>query len=91
MSKVIGVGLLLIVGGFVWQVGDRLSSDAVSMALGVLFGVLAGFPVALLVLASNKRDDRGPVREIHVVHRVEAKPRPQLPVWEVGRETKQIR
>lgn len=32
-----------------------LSSDAIGMALGVFFGVFAGLPVTLLVLASGRR------------------------------------
>lgn len=34
-----------------------LSSDAVSMGLGILFGVLAGLPAALLVMAASSRHD----------------------------------
>ncbi len=45
--------LLLVVAAFL--VGQRLSADAVGMAIGVLLGVLAGVPAALLVLASGRR------------------------------------
>lgn len=48
------VGILLV-GVFAFLVGQRLSADAVGMAMGVLFGVLAGIPAALLVLASGRR------------------------------------
>ncbi|MCS6826909.1 MAG: hypothetical protein NZ553_09875 [Caldilinea sp.] len=48
------VGLfLLILAAFL--VGQRLSADAVGMAIGVLLGVLAGVPAALLVLVSGRR------------------------------------
>ena len=46
------VGLLLIVGGIglaAWLIATRLSSDAVGMALGVVFGVLAAVPAMLAV------------------------------------------
>src|SRR5690606_24058728 len=50
-----GIILLVMAGVFAFVVGSRLSADAVGMAIGVLFGVLAGIPTALLVLASGRR------------------------------------
>ncbi len=55
--------VLVFVGVMAWQIGEKLSSDAISMGLGVLFGMLAGLPAALLVLAGgrgrtrNRQDD----------------------------------
>jgi hypothetical protein len=46
------VVLLLVVG---WRISTRLSADAIGLATGVVFGVLAGLPAAVLVLASNRR------------------------------------
>lgn len=46
--------LLVFVGVAGWKIGDKLSADALGMAVGVLFGMLAGIPAALLVLASNR-------------------------------------
>lgn len=37
---------------------SHLSSDALGLAVGVVFGVLAGIPSALLVLASSRRNQR---------------------------------
>ncbi|MCB0045941.1 MAG: hypothetical protein H6642_18230 [Caldilineaceae bacterium] len=48
---ILAVGLL----AFVWQIVNRLSADAIGMAMGVLFGVMAGVPAALLVMASGRR------------------------------------
>lgn len=48
------LGLFLFVV-LVWKSFSVLSSDAVGMAIGVLFGVLAGVPSALLVLASDRK------------------------------------
>ena len=45
------------VGVLAWQIGSRLSTDAVGMAVGLIFGVLAGIPAALLVAASGRRRD----------------------------------
>lgn len=44
-------------GALAWQIGSRLSSDAISMALGVAFGVLAGVPTAILVMAGQRRQE----------------------------------
>lgn len=55
MKNFIGLILLIFVGVIGWRVGGSLSSDAVSMAVGVLFGIMAGIPTALLVLASDRR------------------------------------
>ncbi len=55
MKKFVVLSLLVFVGVSAWSVGSRLSSDALSMGVGILFGVLAGLPTALLVLASNRR------------------------------------
>ncbi len=55
MKKFIGLILLVFVGVVGWRVGGSLSSDAMSMAIGVLFGVLAGVPTALLLLAAERR------------------------------------
>lgn len=50
--------LLLLIGGFlVWRIGESLSSDAISMGLGIFFGMLAGVPAALLVLAASRRSE----------------------------------
>ena len=51
------VGLCLF-GWMTWRVGTSLSSDALGLAVGVVFGVLAGIPSALLVLAGQRRRER---------------------------------
>ncbi|HRW04459.1 MAG TPA: hypothetical protein P5121_05170 [Caldilineaceae bacterium] len=48
------VGLATLVG-MAKLLGASLSPDSIGMILGVLMGVLAGLPLALLVLASNRR------------------------------------
>ena len=50
-----GLVAIVVVGVFAFVVGQRLSADAVGMAVGVLFGVLAGIPAALLMVASGRR------------------------------------
>lgn len=49
---------LCLFGLLTWRVATSLSSDALGMAVGLLFGILAGIPTALLVLASQRRQAR---------------------------------
>ena len=55
MKRWLGVAGLVFVGVAGWRIGGSLSSDALSMAVGILFGVLAGVPTALLVMAGDRR------------------------------------
>lgn len=55
MKRYLGVAMMVFVGTAGWRIGESLSSDALSMAVGVLFGVLAGIPTALLVMSSGRR------------------------------------
>ncbi len=67
MKRWIGLALLIFVGTAGWRVGESLSSDALSMAVGVLFGVMAGVPTALLVMAGGRRRnaEESPGRDRH--------------------------
>ncbi len=56
MKRFIALSFLVGVGVLAWRVGGSMSSDAVSMAVGVVFGVLASIPAALLVIAVSRRD-----------------------------------
>lgn len=58
MKRLIIVALLIFVGFAGWQAGGVLSSDAMGMAVGVVFGVLASLPAALLILVANRRSAR---------------------------------
>ncbi len=49
---ILGLVLVAVVG---WRIADRLSADALGMAVGVMFGVLAGIPTALILLANSRR------------------------------------
>lgn len=55
MKRWIGLALLVFIGAAGWRIGGSLSPDALSMAVGVLFGVMAGVPTALLVMAGSRR------------------------------------
>ena len=59
-------GLLIVcilVGAAGWRIGGGLSPDALGMAVGILFGVMAGIPTALLMLAAQRRPDGHSERE----------------------------
>lgn len=58
MRQFFGVAALVVVGIAAWRVTDGMSSDAISMAVGVLFGIMAGLPAALLVMAAGRRRER---------------------------------
>ena len=68
----LGVGLCIL-AFLVWRFAMSLSSDALGMAVGVVFGILAGIPTALLVLASQRRrepdkDDSAPDGAVYIVY-----------------------
>jgi len=55
MKRLILVAILIFVGFTGWQAGGALSADAMGMAVGIVFGVLASLPAALLILAATRR------------------------------------
>lgn len=55
MKRFVFLGGLLLLGVAAWRVGNALSSDAIGLALGVVFGVMASLPGALLVLVAARR------------------------------------
>ena len=58
MRQTIGLAALVFVGVAAWRIGGQLSSDALGMAVGLLFGIMAGVPTALLVMAANRRREQ---------------------------------
>ena len=55
LTKLILLAVLMVVGVCAWRLGEGWSNDALNLAVGILFGILAGLPTALLVLASGRR------------------------------------
>ena len=55
MRQYIGLAALIFVGIAAWRIAGQLSADALGMAVGVLFGVMAGVPTALMVMASVRK------------------------------------
>lgn len=64
MKQLIAVAGLIVMGAGAWFVANRLSSDALGMIVGLMFGILAGVPPAILVLIANRRrqadEEEGP-------------------------------
>jgi hypothetical protein len=55
MKRVALMAGLLFVSIVAFRITERLSTDAIGMGLGLLFGLVAGIPTALLVLAAVRR------------------------------------
>ena len=53
----IAVPLGIFFTAVAWRLTQLLSPDAIGMALGLGFGVLAGIPAALLVFVARRRDE----------------------------------
>lgn len=72
MRNLIILCLIIAVAIMVEQTIERIDPEALSMAIGVLFGILAGIPTVLLMLVSaNKRSQPAveqPRVEIHNHH-----------------------
>jgi len=60
-----GVIVLVAIAVVGWQIGGILSHDALSLMLGVIFGIMAGIPAALVALSGNRT-----VRHEHTHHLV---------------------
>ena len=96
MRWVFGITITAGLAAFFLRVFESISSDAVALALGVLFGVLAGIPVALLVVSAVRGQQRQapPTREprepshqrpmIVMMPSTPQQPQPHSPQWSVA-------
>ena len=63
MRWILATVALVVLAVGAWLVGSVLSSDAVGLIIGLLFGILAGVPPVLLVLVAARRNaERDPFR-----------------------------
>lgn len=65
MNKLLPLAGLGVVACLGWWLGGVLSKDALSLTLGVVFGLMAGVPAILIAMSRDRA-----VRHVHV-HRVE--------------------
>jgi hypothetical protein len=81
MKTLFFAAILILVGIVGWRIDGTLSTDSIAMAVGMLFGIMAGIPTALILLASERRDmecrrphwreeppQRPPVQKPQIVH-----------------------
>lgn len=64
MRKLIMFAGLLFVGVLAWRMADTLTTDALGMAIGVLFGTTAGIPTCVLLIKASRRTEP-PARPDH--------------------------
>lgn len=56
--------VILVVGAIVWRISERLSSDAVGLAVGVFLGALVAVPIVYIVMSQNRhRESQAPERK----------------------------
>ncbi len=46
---------ILVSGGIVWRISERLSPDAVGLAVGVFLGAMVAIPLCYVVMSQNRR------------------------------------
>ncbi len=88
MSRLFGLTILVAVVVLAVVVGQRMSTDAMAVAVGVVFGVAASIPTSLLVVAATRgRRDEGyrrqheelrPPPQVIVVQPQQLPPAPQI-------------
>ena len=69
-----------------WTLGTALSSDAIGMAVGVVFGVLASLPTALLLLHAREPRRTHPEDRPQAPIVVVTPPAPALPEESLARK-----
>lgn len=88
MGKVIGIAVIAGAVVLAMIVGQRMSTDAMAVVVGVVFGVAASIPTSLLVVAATRsrrdegyrapRDELRPPPQIVVVQPQQLPPAPQI-------------
>lgn len=60
MTKLIVGTVTSLVIVAAWQIGERMNTDALGMALGVIFGMMAGIPAALIAVTARRNEQYQP-------------------------------
>lgn len=61
MKNLLIIAVLIFAGVAGYKINESMSHDAVMLIVGFLFGVLAGLPAALVVVASQRRHQPDPM------------------------------
>lgn len=69
------VALLAGLGMLIWLVASRLSSDAIGLALGVVFGLLALLPASMVAAAGRRREPEVIYRD-RIIYQIVTEPEP---------------
>ena len=88
MSKLLGLTFLVAGVALAVVVGQRMSTDAMAVVVGVVFGVAASIPTSLLVVAATRgrreegyrpgRDELRPPPQVIVMQQPVQPPAPQI-------------
>ena len=74
VKRIVALLALAFVIALAVVVGTRLSSDAIAVLVGVVAGVAASIPTALLLIVVTRRDDQGEEDEYYEERRRESPP-----------------
>lgn len=80
MRRLIGVTIVVAAVAMAVVIGQRMSTDAMAVAVGVVFGVAASIPTSLLVVAAT----RGRREEGYRPRRDELRPPPAPQIYVVN-------
>lgn len=64
MSKLIGLAIGVGVVTLAIIIGNRMSAEAMSVVIGVVFGVAASIPTSLLIVAATRQSRHDPYRSL---------------------------
>lgn len=82
MSRVFAITIVAAGVALAVVVGQRMSSDAMAVVIGVVFGVAASIPTSLLVVAATRRAAAPPARP--ALHDPPPAPPPQIYIVQPG-------
>lgn len=82
MKAILLLGGAVFAGVMAWRIAGIISPDAISMALGLFFGVLAACPIGLLIMTGQRptHSHREPPPPPSLYY-IDQRPTPQSEEW----------